>query len=295
MALDESNYSEDARRSNHSEDARPSSALAGMLMFAAIAGTPGCNDEDLYALPDAPEPWTKSCFDVNGEIANPWGSEGFRHAMHRIVQDDADELGEIVTAEELLARECLLSQAALLTSQERCSGNPDMPAVTGVSVSNPLFGLDATGGVTRDEFGNPLGYSSGEDCIYDATLPVTISTNFGDGDVSIILSLMDGAGNIDPNTGKLISLDDDGSKSFAGDYPPDEIFLDNNGNRITAAPWFGERIDMIDGNGDRSRAVLEWCVQPDGRTTPILAGFANNSDCVTPPRNSDDSVEEKAI
>lgn len=264
---------------------------ATLTLAGALAG--GCQENDLRPLPETPDPWTESCFGANngflppeveddpdtsidesleGRVVNGWADESLRHAMYRIVHETGVE--EVLN-DEAQAQECLLTQAAWLAMQGRCSGNPDMPAVTGASVSNPYFGLTATSDIARDDFGNPAGYSSGEDCHTDAVLPLTIETNFTSGNVRLTLSLDSGAGEIAEN-GNLISLPDDGSISYAGDFPqgPDSQYN---------YPWFGVNQVLINADGERLEGVAGVCVTPGPGTEEILGEFEDEDGCVVPP------------
>lgn len=303
------------------------SGLLGLMAGSTPLLVSGCNDNGLSTAPEAQGPWTENCeAALNGfrpkDADDPnteedesrigrntpfWGSEALKFSAYEIGQVDAEATGDAASDATLQIRECLVAQAFYLAGQQRCAGDGTAAAITGFPTYGPN-GEIADVDVQRDEFGNQRGSYPGGGCRpntgFDYSgfkLPLVVQTNWSE-PIELTLSFMPGGEPEDniPNS-TTPSLPDDGKHNWAGDYKvatDDEgdpvEYYDDWGNLMTAAPWFGVGIPMINGSGDRGTAVLEWCVQPDGRVEQILSDYTNGNGCVIPPRNSDATTEEDA-
>lgn len=274
---------------------------AALMLGGALTG--GCQENDLRPLPQPPAPWTESCFDANGEVVTPWGSEIIRHAVHRAVQADAgrdtEDSGddEEVTNEELRRRECLVSQGIYLAGQQRCAGDGTTSAINGMVFEGPN-GLRVVVDTARDEFGNQSGHFPGGECRpstgFDYSrfeLPLIAIANW-DREVGLTLSFMQESGVPPSNipTQETPSLPDDGSRNWAHEYredadgngEPDVVYEDDWGNTLTHAPWMEGRVEMINAEGEQLTALRGWCLRHDTHAEALDA-YLNRDGCVMPP------------
>ena len=293
--------------------------VAGAMLAAAIGG---CNDDTLRTIPEPPPAWTETCEPANndfepkpennpdtavnesleGRVINRWGSEAVRHAMHRIVQADAEEG---IPAGELQQRECLLAQTFYKAGEQRCAGDGTTSAVNGMIFDGTDFDTVVID-VERDEFGNQLGNFPGGGCRPETAfdhgrfeLPLVAVNNWNDIPIMVTLSFMVGAqppSNIPDGT--TPSLPDDGTRRYAGEYSadidgngePDVVFEDDWGNTLTKAPWFGTMFDMVNTDGERGTVIGDWCLKSTSHADTFAEHLDENG-CAVPPPPEETAVE----
>jgi|GEM_PF-4387682 len=303
---------------------------AGAVMLTLVAGT-GCSDDEIFALPEPPNPWELSCeAAMRGFIAIPaddpetedidesapfrtnidWGSVEIRHGIYRTVQATATDDDSV---NDLAMKACLLADSAQRAMQQRCTGNGTYPgSVAGLSQAGVF---QATAGFERDEFGELMapydpvngtpmdcrptegGTPHFDNTAFGADNPINlvISTNWEMGDITVEFSgfLPNRAPEDNIPDGSTPSRRDDGTITDAADFRSDSY----DGAPFTD-PW---------GNTLNNDPFMNtgWCLDVVGfsnedgfnaemteQVQAALEPFVDDNGCVVPPTEEDDLTTE---